>query len=166
MATSPSLRPQPPSLVQRCGALTYESVLLFGVVFIVSAAVHTAVPEVDGNPWPLRAALFLVLGAYFTYCWSRTGQTLALKTWQLRVVDDGAGLFLWPRALLRYLTAWTLAVPGLAAVWLLSARGLGAILIFSAGVTLMLLPALLRRDGKLLHDWIARTRIERTTGSG
>jgi uncharacterized RDD family membrane protein YckC len=160
-SSAPSPTASRPSLSQRLGAFTYESVLLFGVVFFVSAVVHTAVPDVDGNPWPLRAVLFVALGSYFTFCWTRTGQTLALKAWQIRVVSENARLPSWRTAILRYIASWTLVLPGLVAVSLTSARGLGAMLVFGAGVLLMLAPALLNRDGKLLHDWLARTRIER-----
>jgi uncharacterized RDD family membrane protein YckC len=38
------------------------------------------------NRHGLQAFLFLIFGIYFTWLWSK-GQTLAMKTWHIRVVD-------------------------------------------------------------------------------
>jgi len=41
----------------------------------------------------LQLWLLIVVGAYFVYCWHKSGQTLAMKTWQVRVARaDGSGL--------------------------------------------------------------------------
>ena len=34
----------------------------------------------------LQLFLWLVTGAYFVWCWTKTGQTLATKTWKIRLV--------------------------------------------------------------------------------
>ena len=149
------------SLGQRCGALVYESVLLVGVVFFVAALTHTLLPSADGQPWVLRLSLFVGLGAYFTTCWHKSGQTLAMKAWRVQLVGRASPRISWPTALLRYCAAWTLVAPGLILVWALSARGFGAMLLFGAGVLVMLAPALFNRDRRLLHDWIAGTRLVR-----
>ena len=38
------------------------------------------------NRTALQAFMFVVLGIYFVWFWSR-GQTLAMKTWHIRLVD-------------------------------------------------------------------------------
>jgi uncharacterized RDD family membrane protein YckC len=149
------------SLGQRVGALVYESVLLFGFVFFVGALTHTLLPSADARPGVLRTALFLALGAYFTTCWHKTGQTLAMKAWRIRVVDRSAARLTWARAVARYCAAWTLVLPGVLLVWALSARGLGAMLVFGLALLVMLLPSLFNREHRLLHDWIAGTRLIR-----
>jgi uncharacterized RDD family membrane protein YckC len=67
--------------------------LLFGVV-VVAAACCSALTQqrhaLQGQVG-LRAFLFLVIGIYFVWFWSRTGQTLAMKTWHIRLVTAQGG---------------------------------------------------------------------------
>ena len=72
---------QAPSLRRRMACWLYESLLLFGVVFVGglvlgSAGVLFGQPL---SPKALQALLFVVLGIYFAWFWSK-GQTLAMKT--------------------------------------------------------------------------------------
>lgn len=141
--------------------MVYESVLLFGVAFFISALLHTVYPPVDRQIWVLQLGLFVLIGAYFVFCWVRGGQTLAMKSWGLRVLtDDGQGLS-WGRAVARYLLAWHLFAPGLLYVALFqSHRALDTVALL-AGAVLMLLLGLLDRDRRLLHDRWLGTRIVR-----
>ena len=74
--------------------MIYEAVLLLGVVFVVSYALLVSLQWPYPLPFTqrllLQVTLFLVLGTYFVASWTRTGQTLALKAWRLKIVDlDG-----------------------------------------------------------------------------
>jgi len=149
-------------LVARIGAFFYESVLVFGISFFVSALIHTLVPAADDNPWVLRIALFFTLGVYFSYCWQRSGQTLAMKAWHIRLVGQTSDTVPWMSAILRYCAAWTMVIPGLILVWMMAAQGLSAMLLWAIGCIAMLLPAFFTRQGRLLHDWIAGTQMEST----
>ena len=62
----------------------------------------------------LQGALFVAAGAYFVICWTRTGQTLALKAWRLKVIDSDGRPPRSGRAIARYVLAWHLWLPGLA----------------------------------------------------
>ncbi|VDL05448.1 hypothetical protein FR5810_02403 [Bordetella pertussis] len=81
-----------PSRLRRFACMMYEGVLLFGVVFIASYLFDTLTQSKHGlmlrdgrQVW-----LFLVIGLYFVLCWRRRGQTLPMKTWNIRLVDrDG-----------------------------------------------------------------------------
>ncbi len=152
-------------LGQRLGALLYESVLLFGVLFFVAAIVHTLRPGWDAQPWALRAILFVTLGAYFCYCWHKSGQTLAMKTWHLRLMCYENGLnsprpISWTRAVVRYFALWTMLIPGGALVWMAQWRGANALIVLLASFFLMWVIGLLSHDRRMLHDRIAGTRIE------
>lgn len=98
-----------PGLWRRMACWMYEGVLLFPVVFMPTWLFSTLGQMRNGidpirHPL-LQALLFIVLGVYCTWLWSR-GQTLAMKTWNIRVIDS-EGLPLTPRrALLRYLLCW------------------------------------------------------------
>ncbi len=113
-----------PSLFRRMAAFLYEGVLCFGIlvsvtgIYFVLAHQTSAIEKRPG----LLASCFVALGFYFIYLWVRSGQTLAQKTWHLRVVTaDGAPLS--PRrAMARYLAAWLWFLPPLALAGLLDVR--------------------------------------------
>lgn len=151
--------------------MVYEAMLLFGVVFLaeiifVAAAVGVArVPigslATDATMTLLQQLwLFVFLGAYFAYFWRKSGQTLPMQTWRMRVVArNGGGRVSLMSALARYVLAWMWFVPG----WYLGhALGLDKY----ATIGLMLLNAILweaasrlSKDGQLLHDRLAGTQL-------
>lgn len=148
------------SLRQRLGALLYEAVLLFGVCFFISALVHTLMPFADDQPWVLRVVLFIALGAYFSYCWHKTGQTLAMKTWRLRVVSIQSARISWPMALLRYCAAWFFLLPAVALIQIIQAPRMIALTLYGVSFLFIWAAALFNSKRMTLHDWVARTRIE------
>lgn len=159
------LAERPASLRLRIAAMVYEAVLLFGVVFVVSFALLTVTgwtyPLTDVRRWALQAFLFVAIGVYFVWCWSRSGQTLALKTWRLRVVGPHQAPPSLARAALRYVLAWHLFVPGLLVVllWPMPSAVAGVVLL--ASFVLMLTPALADSNRRLLHDRWTATRLIR-----
>jgi uncharacterized RDD family membrane protein YckC len=145
--------------------MTYEAVLLFGVAFVVSYALLALAgwtyPLQPRQRWILQAVLFAAIGAYFVFCWVRTGQTLAMKSWRLRVVDrDGGPLSPW-RAVLRYLLAWSFFAPGLVFIALAGASAFANLLALVVGLLVMLALARLDRGGQLLHDRLLGSRVIR-----
>ena len=140
---------------RRLMGITYESVILFGVLWFADYA-FSALTQFRGETGPLRHAFQLftaaVLGAYFTFFWSGGRYSLPMKTMSLGVVDrEGATLSI-PRAALRFLLALALPVAALAAGKYLS------------GWLYLLLPAnwlwcLIDRDSQTLHDRITGTRL-------
>ncbi len=156
-AASPA---RPASLALRVVSMVYEGVLLFGVTFAAGLAVLSlsgwTAPLSGVRRLVLQAALFVVIGAYFVWCWSRSGQTLALKTWKLRVVDlDGRRPSL-PRATARYLLSWTLFLPGLAYIAIVEPSRTGSLVALALGFVVLLIPALVDAERRLLHDRLDR----------
>ena len=103
-----------PSLKRRMACWLYEGMLLFGVVFIsgyLFSALSQTRHAMDHRPG-MQAFLFLTLGIYFTWFWSR-GQTLAMKTWHIRAVDVHGLPLTQSRALLRYVLSWAWFLPPL-----------------------------------------------------
>jgi len=156
---------RPAGLAIRLAALTYEAVLLFGVVFIVTYAVLTLArwtyPMSGVQRAILQVMLFVTLGVYFVYQWSRTGQTLAMKSWHLRLLDESGRPPSVAIAALRYVLAWHLFIPG--AIWVALFGGNVALdaVVGAAGVAALLLPALIDSKKRLLHDRLTSTRIFR-----
>jgi uncharacterized RDD family membrane protein YckC len=98
--------------MRRLAAAAYDGLLLLAVLFAASF-VFIAVFGSAVNP-PLRYAfqfyLLAVMTAYFVWFWIHGGQTLAMKTWRLRLVAANGGPVPVQTALLRFL----LALAGLA----------------------------------------------------
>ena len=159
--------PQPatgatPGLLRRLACFVYEGVLLFGVVMVVGLVYgvvtqqrHALVGAVG-----LRIFLFVVLGLYFVWFWTRSGQTLAMQTWRIRLVTRGGLPVTRLRALCRYLLAWLWFVPSLLALQATGLQGaLPAFAAIGAGVLAYAALAWLHPDRQYLHDAVCGTRL-------
>ena len=152
-------------LTVRLAAMVYEAVLLLSVVFAIGYALLVSLqwsyPLPPTERFLLQGTLFLIIGAYFVVSWAQTGQTLALKAWRLKVVDFEGRSPRRGRAIARYLLAWHFWLPGLAvaAVFQLSVGGTLAALAVTFG--LLLIPALIDPQRRLLHDRLTGTRVVR-----
>lgn len=148
-------------LKNRLFCMVYEAMLLFGVVFIAGWLFSTLLQQ--RHALVLRHAQqvwqFIVLGVYFGWFWTHGGQTLAMKTWRVRVITRSGQALSWPRALLRYLLAWLWFLPGLVLAWWLEARGSMLLLLPMLSAALWALTSRLDPDRQFLHDRIAGTRL-------
>ncbi|MFM2036193.1 MAG: hypothetical protein RL459_1458 [Pseudomonadota bacterium] len=90
---------------------------MFGVVFIAGYLFGTLSQTRNAldNRHALQAFLFVVFGIYFGWFWSK-GQTLAMKTWHIRIVDMQGQPITQARAVWRYLLSWIWFLPALAIV--------------------------------------------------
>lgn len=103
--------------------------------------------------------LFIVIGCYFVYFWSRTGQTLAMKTWRICLVDTENDKLPLLKAIVRYCLAWMWFLPGLAIAAQLGQKHWGSLIAVSIGYTLWAFTALFNKDKQFLHDKLAKTRL-------
>lgn len=153
-----------PSLRRRMAAFLYEGVLLFGVVFIAGYLWSTLVQQRSGMQLRHGAMgfIFIVLGVYFVWFWTHGGQTLAQKTWFIRVQRvDGAALTQ-ARALARYVASWLWLLPGLALAYQWHGRpGLALVTVLGYAV-LYALSSLLQPQRQFWHDVICGTRLVST----
>ncbi len=154
--------PLPPVTVRRrLAALLYESVLLFGVVFVAGLAFSLVLQQRNGyvHHRLMAAWIALVAGIYFVGLWHRGGQTLPMKTWRLRVIGpDGAPPSL-ARATLRYLAAWLWFLPPLALHPLLNLTVPHTLVLEAVWFVLWTACARFMPERQFLHDRIAGTRI-------
>ncbi len=68
----------------------------------------------------LQISLWLVTGAYFVWCWRKSGQTLAMQTWRIKLVNQAGMPLNTKQAMLRYLLASASAcIFGLGFLWAL-----------------------------------------------
>jgi uncharacterized RDD family membrane protein YckC len=157
-----SLRLPAPNLRRRLACFVYEGVLLFGVLVAAGwlFAILTGQRHALHGKSALQALLFVVLAAYFVGFWSHRGQTLAMKTWRIRVVrDDGAPLG-YGRAFARYLAAWLWFVPALLSIWLARPSTLGAMAtVVGVGIVGYAWTSRWHPERQYWHDALCGTRL-------
>lgn len=127
-----------PSIRRRLACVVYEALLLSAVLLsltfpFVAFTQHLPAPIARAG---LQFYLLVIAGGYFVIFW-RKGQTLAMKTWNLKIVDVSGHRAGWGQLLLRY---------GLACLNLVC-LGLGW------------WTALFRKDRQFLQDRFAGTRL-------
>lgn len=152
---------QAPSLRRRMACWLYEGMLLFAVVFIggwLFSTLGQMRDAMDARRPLFQGFLFLLFAIYFGWFWSR-GQTLAMKTWDIRLVDRQGRPVSQARALGRYVLSWLWFLPPLA---VLAPFRLGAGEIAVILIGWVLVWALLSRfhpQRQFLHDALAGTRL-------
>ena len=100
-------------------SMLYESVLLFGLIFLAGYIFDTLTQS--KHALLLRHIrmlwIFFVLGCYFVWCWRRGGQTLPMKTWHIRLVSESSNGFSLQRVWLRYVFGWLWVLPSFFLTW-------------------------------------------------
>lgn len=151
-----------PGLRRRMAAFVYEGVLLFGVLMAAGLLFSGLTQQRHAlhGKTGLQAFLFVILAIYFTWFWSRSGQTVAMKAWHIRLLRADGRPVRQAQALLRYLLAWLWFVPAWATAHLAGAQGmvaLGAIMV--VGVLAYAALVWLRPDRQFWHDAVCGTRL-------
>lgn len=149
-----------PSLRRRMACWLYEGMLMFGVVFIAGYLFSTLTQTRHAldNRHLQQAFLFVVFGIYFTWFWAK-GQTLAMKTWHIRVVDRQGHAISQPRALLRYLLSWLWLLPPLAVSGLMGLPGGELTVLLCGWIVIWALLSRFHPQRQFLHDALAGTRL-------
>ena len=132
------------SLGRRGLALCYEALLLISLLLagaLPFVLVAGAVDRIAARPL-FQFYLVALTALYFVWQWRHGGQTLAMRTWRIRVVTREGAPLGWARAARRYLFA------------------LCGTLLLGAGF----LWALVDRERLFLHDRLAGTRIIKEEG--
>jgi uncharacterized RDD family membrane protein YckC len=131
--------PRPASLARRGLALCYEALLLLALLFAGALPFVLIAGGADRIATRALFQLYLVAltALYFVWQWRHGGQTLAMKTWRMRVVTREGVPLDWSRAARRYLFALAgTLLAGIGFLW-----------------------ALIDSERLFLHDRLAGTRI-------
>lgn len=115
-ATSPITYP---NRLRRFACMMYEGVLLFGVVFLAGYLFDTLTQSRDAMMFRhLRQfVLFLAIGVYFVLSWHRRGQTLPMKTWNVRLSDSAGQRPTIGRLIVRYVLLWPIPLLCMLAIY-------------------------------------------------
>lgn len=149
-----------PSLWRRMACWIYESMLLFGVVFLAGYLFGTLTQtrHALNNRHALQAFLFVIFGIYFVWFWAK-GQTLAMKTWHIRVVNKQGQAITQSHAMLRYVASWLWLLPPLLLALPLQWGPATTSAALFLWIVVWALSSKLHKDGQFWHDAIAGTRL-------
>ncbi|MDP1659600.1 MAG: RDD family protein [Methylotenera sp.] len=128
-----------PSYIKLGACLIYEALVIIALL-LVSASVFVLIFGNSSNGikrYLMQLFLFITVGVYFVWCWQKSGQTLAMQTWHLKLVNQEMRLLSLNVAIARYvLASMSLTLFGLGFLW-----------------------AFLDRDRLFLHDRLLKNRI-------
>lgn len=170
-AADPARSPPHPvaGTYRRIAAAAYDGLLLLALLMIATALLQaftggeaiTRATVGTGWEYAYRAALAALVFAYFWIAWTRRGQTLGMKSWQLRVERvDGTALRTADvaRRLGCAAPLYLLAIAGTA---LYTAQRLGTLGLIATFAPLVGSYAVLWTRRGTLHDLLSRTRVVR-----
>lgn len=136
-----AIAPVPAPFLARIAAMVYEALLVTAVIFVAALPFLYLVGNAETGWRHLAFQLYLlgVMFAYFSAFWLRSGQTLAMKTWHIRLLQDNGDTLVFRQAVLRFVFASLgLMLAGIGFWW-----------------------AFFDRDKQFLHDRLAGTRLIR-----
>ncbi len=128
-----------PSLIKLGACLLYELLTVIAIVFVSAGLfVWIAGDATQGaKRLLLQIFLWLIVGAYFVWCWQKSGRTLAMQAWKFKLVGHDSQLLSLKIAVLRYVLATlSMVLCGLGFVW-----------------------AIVDRQHLFLHDRLLKSRI-------
>jgi uncharacterized RDD family membrane protein YckC len=162
----------PAGLFRRLAALFYDLLLVIALGFIVTfamlpltrgEAILSSTQGLVGHAY--HALLAISVFAYFGWCWTRSGQTLGMRAWRIRLETAGGKPLNWAESLVRILLGAGLAwLAGLGA-WYFARPGFPA---GDAGAAALLAPLVVNyawirfdAEGRSLQDLAGRARVRR-----
>jgi len=87
--------------------MLYDLVLLISLIF-VAAFIPVILFDIKyGEPYffLFQFYIFAVAYVFYGWFWTRSGQTLGMRTWKVKVVNQDGSSINWNRALIRYAVA-------------------------------------------------------------
>lgn len=133
---------------------------MFGVVFLATylfSSLSQTRNAMD-NRNALQAFLFVIFGIYFVWFWAK-GQSLAMKTWDIRVVDIYGQTVTQTRALARYALSWLWFLPPLGISWALGLSAKEGAVITFGWVAVWAVLARFHPRKQFWHDALAGTQL-------
>jgi uncharacterized RDD family membrane protein YckC len=77
------------SLIKQLAAMIYDSLLIFAVLFFATAIalVFNHGEAITSSIW-FRLYLLFMLYTYYAWFWQKSGQTLGMRVWKIRLVCE------------------------------------------------------------------------------
>ena len=89
-------------LWRQFAAMLYDSLLIIAILFIVTAIILAFnAGEAIENSHLYNLFLLFVIFIFYSWFWTRSGQTLGMKVWKIRIVHELNGNPSWANCFLR-----------------------------------------------------------------
>jgi len=109
-----------PKFWRRVSCCLYEQLVLLGVIALTFLLPNLALGVLFGVSlpnWLSFLYLYAVLGIYFVWYWTNSGQTLAMQTWRIRMIDQAGCTLTRRQALWRYFYGSLWIIPCVLLQW-------------------------------------------------
>jgi uncharacterized RDD family membrane protein YckC len=151
-----------PTLKRKLAAFIYESIMVFGVIVAVSIiyqiTIQTFFQKNYFSKINLQIIVFFILGFYFTWFWKHGGQTLAMKTWKIKLKTNSNQYLSLFEAWKRYFLCWIWVLPPLYFCKYTRSVFLYFIFIIS-WIIIYAFSSKLNRKKQFFHDIFCQTKI-------
>lgn len=92
-------------LLKRLAAMFYDSILVLALWMLIGAiTISFNSGEAVQGPW-FNSLLLITTYSFFAFFWLRSGQTLGMTAWRLRVEDSQGNVLTLPQTLMRFMGA-------------------------------------------------------------
>lgn len=109
-----------PQFWRRVSCCLYEQLVLLGVIALTFLLPNLGLGILFGvslPSWLTFLYLYTVLGIYFVWYWTKSGQTLAMQTWRVRLIDLQGRTLKKRQAFWRYLYGSLWIIPCVLLQW-------------------------------------------------
>lgn len=95
----------PASLPRRLGAIVYDTLMIIAISF-AATALWMFITQTDRAVGPAyQSFLFVSIFSFFGFFWTRSGQTIGMLAWRIRVQSKEGYSITWTQALIRFFSA-------------------------------------------------------------
>lgn len=95
---------EPAGLARRCGGLLYDFLILVALYMLIGGLVVSLNQgEALEQAWMMQALLIAISYGFFGFFWRRSGQTLGMLAWRLRIETHQGQAISWAQVGLRML---------------------------------------------------------------
>jgi uncharacterized RDD family membrane protein YckC len=109
-----------PQFWRRVSCCLYEQLVLLGVIALTFLVPNLGLGILFGislPSWLTFLYLYAVLGIYFVWYWTKSGQTLAMQTWRIRIIDQHGHTIKKRQAFWRYVYGSLWIIPCVLLQW-------------------------------------------------
>ncbi len=119
MLTNPNINLPSASLIKQLAAMLYDSLLIIAILFVATliALIINKGEAIESSPF-FSLYLVLVIFLFYSWFWSKCGQTLGMRVWKIQIINDHGRNPAWPVSILRLVFAiFSIACFGLGYWW-------------------------------------------------
>lgn len=106
MLVNPNINLPSASLIKRLAAMLYDSFLILAILFVatVIALLFNKGEAIESSP-VFTLYLVLVIFLFYSWFWSKCGQTLGMRVWKIQIINDYGRNPSWQVCILRLVFA-------------------------------------------------------------